>query len=264
MFGLEDYNETKILKRNSARYVPERNPICGRSDEDGLIEYCPEDCSWEDFYPDDSCIDDHNDDNNSEACDLETCDFSDDWTNSDNSIITIERDGNDGDNDTESGVCLTTNDEENNYDLSGWCASAASSDFRVLSEDLRSDDPQEKIFDPQVSKEHSSDGINPEQSIQDLSELITNPAATFFFRVSGKAMSGDGITEEDILIVDRSRNAKNGDIIVAVISGCYVVRRLEIRQGIWSLTASYRYYRSIPLTNNRQIWGVVTNIVHRI
>jgi len=42
----------------------------------------------------------------------------------------------------------------------------------------------------------------------DLNELlIKNPAATFFVRVDGDSMIGAGIQHNDILVVDRSRQA---------------------------------------------------------
>ena len=38
-------------------------------------------------------------------------------------------------------------------------------------------------------------------------ELVHNPASTFFVRVSGDSMAGDGIGDGDLLIVDRSHPA---------------------------------------------------------
>src|SRR5215210_6462230 len=62
----------------------------------------------------------------------------------------------------------------------------------------------------------------------DLNEqLINNKPATFFFRMNGDSMEGSGIFSGDILIVDRSITNANGKVIVAVLNGEMLVRRLE-------------------------------------
>lgn len=251
MFGLEDYIETKVLKRHPVRYVPDQAFKTNGSSKEN-----------EDF----DCFDDELDA---------------DYSSSDYPIFQIENDSKinhhvnniSSKNADHDDLPSTINYEESSFDSSGlfdFCDPSDSSDSRVLSEDSKSEDQRifcscSKDFSKISPNESGSfKGIGLERSIQDLSELLTNPAATFFFRVSGKAMRNDGITEEDILIVDRSREVKNGDIVVATVGGCYIVRRLEKRGGIWSLTSSCHNYRSIELQNNRQIWGVVTSIVHRI
>ncbi len=50
-------------------------------------------------------------------------------------------------------------------------------------------------------------------------ELVRNPASTFFGRVSGDAMSGAGLEDGDILVIDKSLRVKNGDIAVCFIDG---------------------------------------------
>lgn len=51
--------------------------------------------------------------------------------------------------------------------------------------------------------------------------LIENKEATFMMRVSGDSMRSKGIFRGDLLIVDRSRMARTGDIIVAVVDGAF-------------------------------------------
>jgi len=54
----------------------------------------------------------------------------------------------------------------------------------------------------------------------DLNEyLIDNPVATFMMRVSGNSMLGAGINDKDVIIVDRSKEALPGKIVVAVLDG---------------------------------------------
>src|SRR3954447_23456191 len=60
----------------------------------------------------------------------------------------------------------------------------------------------------------------------DLNEqLIRNKPATFFMRVSGDAMTGAGIFNGDVVIVDRSVKAANGKVIIATLNGEMLIRR---------------------------------------
>lgn len=56
--------------------------------------------------------------------------------------------------------------------------------------------------------------------------LIKHPAATFFVRVTGDSMIGAGIHSGDQLVVDRSLDAVDGNVIVAALDGKLTVKRL--------------------------------------
>ncbi|MFK0573580.1 LexA family protein [Endozoicomonas sp.] len=60
--------------------------------------------------------------------------------------------------------------------------------------------------------------------------LIRHPAATFFARAQGPSMEGAGIFNEDILIIDRSLTPKPGDVVIALLDGDLMVKRL-VYQG---------------------------------
>lgn len=96
----------------------------------------------------------------------------------------------------------------------------------------------------------------------DLNEqLVMNKPATFFFRMNSDAMNGSGIAAGDILIVDRSIPLANKKIIVAVIDGDIVVRRLEqTANDCCMLHADNAKYRTITVQSfsHYQCWGVVT------
>ena len=65
--------------------------------------------------------------------------------------------------------------------------------------------------------------------------LISNEAATFMVRVSGDSMSGAGILDGDILVVDRSLSPRTGHIVVAVLDGELTVKRLHSARGAMAL-----------------------------
>lgn len=57
--------------------------------------------------------------------------------------------------------------------------------------------------------------------------LIKHPNATFIGQANGDSMQGVGIFNGDLLIVDRSLTAKNGDVIVANYNGCFVCKLID-------------------------------------
>ena len=55
--------------------------------------------------------------------------------------------------------------------------------------------------------------------------LVRNPLASFLVRCAGTAMTGAGIELGDVCIVDRSLDARSGDIVLAYINGRFTMRR---------------------------------------
>ncbi len=97
-------------------------------------------------------------------------------------------------------------------------------------------------------------------------QLIRNKTATFFFRMNSDAMIGAGIFNGDTLVVDRSITNVNGKVVIAVLNGEMMVRRLE---------KLFNKIRLVPETNKLatievdpfaefSIWGVVTYTIHQL
>lgn len=100
----------------------------------------------------------------------------------------------------------------------------------------------------------------------DLNEyLIYNKEATFFVRVIGDSMINASIHPSDLLIVDRSLEPKNNSIIIAVVNNEFTVKRLKIDKNQVYLLAENPKYADIKINEEEdfQIWGVVTNVVHK-
>lgn len=100
----------------------------------------------------------------------------------------------------------------------------------------------------------------------DLNELlIANPTATFFVRAAGDSMTGAGINNDDILIVDRSLEATNGKIVIAILNGELTVKRLLQTTTSCKLVAENPNYPALDINEDSdfQIWGVVTSVIHQ-
>ncbi len=100
----------------------------------------------------------------------------------------------------------------------------------------------------------------------DLNEqLIKNKPATFFMRVNSEAMTGAGICKGDVVIVDRSLDARNGKIIIAVVDGEMLIRQLEIANGKKRLIAVTNKLSAIDVDESKfSCWGVVTYVIHSV
>lgn len=101
----------------------------------------------------------------------------------------------------------------------------------------------------------------------DLNQLyIEHPAATFFVRVQGHSMKDAGIHNGDMLIVDRSLEAKSGSIVIAVISGELTLKRLVVEgQQVW-LKPENAEFEPLLITEEMDlhIWGVVAHVIHSL
>lgn len=96
--------------------------------------------------------------------------------------------------------------------------------------------------------------------------LIEHREATFFVQASGESMTGAGIQDGNLLIVDRALDPKHGDIVIAVIDGELTVKRLEKRRGKVRLIAENPDFPPIEFRDGQEltIWGVVTSVIQRL
>ncbi|NWG38502.1 MAG: translesion error-prone DNA polymerase V autoproteolytic subunit [Hydrogenophilaceae bacterium] len=95
--------------------------------------------------------------------------------------------------------------------------------------------------------------------------LIEHKEATFFVQASGDSMTGAGIQEGNLLVVDRALEPRHGDIVIAVVDGELTVKRLEKRRGRIRLIAENPVYAPIEFKDGQElvIWGVVTSVIQK-
>ena len=100
----------------------------------------------------------------------------------------------------------------------------------------------------------------------DLNEyLIPNPASTFLVRVEGESMIGAGIFPGDMLIVDRSKEVKDGLVVLAVINNEFTIKRYKKEGRKIFLIPENSEYTKIEVNEGMdfEVWGVVTNVIHK-
>lgn len=100
----------------------------------------------------------------------------------------------------------------------------------------------------------------------DLNELcIQKPAATYFVRAQGDSMRDAGIFPGDVLVVDRSLDAKHGDIVIVAFNGELTVKKLETIPEVRLVPMNAQYAPIIvPEESDLEIFGVVTTSIHSL
>jgi len=110
----------------------------------------------------------------------------------------------------------------------------------------------------------ADDYIENNLSISEL--LIKNQLSTFLMKASGESMIEAGINDGDVLVVDRSLEARSRDIVIAIFEGNLTVKRLIIKaDGSAILKSENPLYKNIIISEytELEIWGVVTSAIHQ-
>lgn len=91
--------------------------------------------------------------------------------------------------------------------------------------------------------------------------LIKHPSATYLVRAHGDSMIRSGIFDQDILIVDRSLEARDGDIVIAACNGELTCKYLDLATRC--LVAANPKFPPIPICDEQDllIEGVVTSSI---
>lgn len=120
------------------------------------------------------------------------------------------------------------------------------------------------LFGSYVPAGYPTPALDAREESLDLNELcIQNPTATYYVRASGDSMIDAGIHNGDVLVVDRSMRARDGNIVVAALNGDFTVKVLRTNPEL-SLEPRNSAYSNISITNSDEfdVFGVVTFVVH--
>ena len=110
---------------------------------------------------------------------------------------------------------------------------------------------------PVLSEEHVIDYFEVGQ------DLLKRPSGSFALRVTGLSMIDAGILEGDFVIATRDIEAKEGDIVIALVDGENTVKRYrKNNQHVW-LEAANPDYSDIEVGEYLEIQGVVTAVIRQ-
>lgn len=98
-------------------------------------------------------------------------------------------------------------------------------------------------------------------------ELVRHPATTFYARAVGDSMKGCGIDDGDLLVIDKSIEPQEGDIVVAFVDGEFTLKKVRLEPDgscLWLMPANDEY-PPIRVTEDNHfiVWGVLTYNIKR-
>lgn len=124
-----------------------------------------------------------------------------------------------------------------------------------------------------VMKKGKKDGMQAivlppaEEEIQDIESLdgyiVTRPEASFLLRVSGDSMIGEGIRPGDLVIVEKGREPRNGDVILVQVDGEWVMRYFTKQAGKILLESANGRYPPIRPKEEIRVGGIVTAVIRK-
>jgi DNA polymerase V len=96
--------------------------------------------------------------------------------------------------------------------------------------------------------------------------LVKNREATFYAKAAGNSMTGAGIDDGDVLVIDRSLEPQNNKIAVCFIDGEFTIKRILIDKDCVYLIPENKNYQPIKVTDENElvIWGIVTYVIKKV
>ncbi len=94
-----------------------------------------------------------------------------------------------------------------------------------------------------------------------LDDLIVGErkSSTYFVCAQGDSMTGVGIYDGDLLVVDRACQPRHGDVVVATHEGLFVVKLLDLQQQ--RLVSANEAHAPVTITSASLIEGVVVQSI---
>lgn len=93
--------------------------------------------------------------------------------------------------------------------------------------------------------------------------LVRQPSRTLMVPVKGDSMIDAGIHDGDLVVVERTKAAKAGDFVIAIVDNEFTLKELGLERGKFILKPHNPAYPVIRPQEQLEIFGVVTGLVRR-
>jgi SOS regulatory protein LexA len=93
--------------------------------------------------------------------------------------------------------------------------------------------------------------------------LIQNREATYIVKVSGRSMVGAGILPGDLVLVERGRDVKEGDIVIAEVDGAWTMKYYRTKNGKPILYPANPAFKPIVPKQELSIAAVVMTVLRK-
>lgn len=110
---------------------------------------------------------------------------------------------------------------------------------------------------PSAAEEELSDTMNLDEF------LVHNHEATYMLTVSGESMIEAGIRPGDIALVERGKEPKDGDIVIAEVDSGWTMKYYHKKNGEVYLEPANKKFKTIHPKSELKIAAVVTAVVRK-
>lgn len=93
--------------------------------------------------------------------------------------------------------------------------------------------------------------------------LVNTPSLTTMIPVKGDSMTGAGIHDGDVAVVEKRHLAKEGDIVVAIVDGEFTLKTLSREKGKYVLLPANPAFPVIRPQGTLEIFGVLVGLVRK-
>ena len=109
--------------------------------------------------------------------------------------------------------------------------------------------------------------VSAEENMRDVVSmdeyLVAKPDSSFLLRVTGDSMIGAGIMEGDLVIVERERTPKSGDIVLAEVDGQWTMKYFRQQGNQVTLEAANPKYPVIRPKQELKLGGIVSAVIRK-
>ncbi len=93
--------------------------------------------------------------------------------------------------------------------------------------------------------------------------IVGDKSSTFLLRVKGDSMIDAGIFEGDLVVVERGKEPKVGDIVVGILDGEFTIKRLKRDKGKYYLQAENPEYPDMYALEELTVSGIVISVIRK-
>lgn len=93
--------------------------------------------------------------------------------------------------------------------------------------------------------------------------LVDHPEQSYVLRVSGDSMMDAGIYPDDLVIIEKGREPKEGDVVVAAIDEEWTLKYFQKQDGRICLMPANPKYPPLYPENSLSVWGIVVSVIRK-
>jgi len=93
--------------------------------------------------------------------------------------------------------------------------------------------------------------------------IVKHPSSTFYGKIKGESMKNEGISDGDLIVIDKSIDPSEGRVAVCYLDGEFTIKKIHFDKDTCWLMPANEKYKAIKVTSDNDfvIWGIVTHVI---